>query len=51
MLSVGETLADEQWHQSGCAPGWSVKDVVAHAGCPYRGPQSRLIAGHWNPSG
>jgi uncharacterized protein (TIGR03083 family) len=33
MLGVGETLTDEQWHLPSGAEGWSVKDVVAHAGC------------------
>ena len=33
MLSVSETLTDEQWHLPSGAEGWSVKDVVAHAGC------------------
>jgi uncharacterized protein (TIGR03083 family) len=33
MLRVGETLTDEQWHLPSGAQGWSVKDVVAHAGC------------------
>jgi uncharacterized protein (TIGR03083 family) len=33
MLGVGETLTDEQWQLPSGAEGWSVKDVVAHAGC------------------
>jgi uncharacterized protein (TIGR03083 family) len=33
LLSVSETLTDEQWHLPSGAEGWSVKDVVAHAGC------------------
>jgi uncharacterized protein (TIGR03083 family) len=33
MLGVGESLTDEQWHLPSGAKGWSVKDVVAHAGC------------------
>jgi uncharacterized protein (TIGR03083 family) len=33
MLGVGGTLTDEQWHLPSGAKGWSVKDVVAHAGC------------------
>jgi hypothetical protein len=33
MLDVGATLTDEQWHLPSGAEGWSVKDVVAHAGC------------------
>ena len=33
MLGVGETLTDEQWHLPSGAEGWSVKDVVARAGC------------------
>ena len=33
MLGVGETLTEEQWHLPSGAEGWSVKDVVAHAGC------------------
>jgi Mycothiol maleylpyruvate isomerase N-terminal domain len=33
MLGVGETLTGEQWHLPSGADGWSVKDVVAHAGC------------------
>ena len=33
MLGVAETLTDEQWHLPSGAQGWSVKDVVAHAGC------------------
>jgi hypothetical protein len=33
MPSVGETLTDEQWLEPSGAQGWSVKDVVAHAGC------------------
>ena len=33
MLGVGETLTDGQWQLPSGAEGWSVKDVVAHAGC------------------
>jgi uncharacterized protein (TIGR03083 family) len=33
MLGVAETLTDEQWQLPSGAQGWSVKDVVAHAGC------------------
>jgi hypothetical protein len=33
MLSVGESLTDGQWLEPSGAEGWSVKDVVAHAGC------------------
>jgi uncharacterized protein (TIGR03083 family) len=33
MLGIDETLTDEQWHRPSGAEGWSVKDVVAHAGC------------------
>jgi uncharacterized protein (TIGR03083 family) len=33
MLGIGETLTDEQWHLPSGAEGWSVKDIVAHAGC------------------
>jgi uncharacterized protein (TIGR03083 family) len=33
LLSVAETLTDEQWHQPSGAQGWSVKDAVVHAGC------------------
>src|SRR5271155_4818261 len=33
MLSAAETLTDEQWQLPSGAQGWSVKDVVAHAGC------------------
>jgi uncharacterized protein (TIGR03083 family) len=33
MLGVGGTLTDDQWHLPSGAEGWSVKDVVAHAGC------------------
>jgi hypothetical protein len=33
MLGIGEILTDEQWHLPSGEEGWSVKDVVAHAGC------------------
>jgi uncharacterized protein (TIGR03083 family) len=33
LLSVAETLTDEQWHLPSGAQGWSVKDAVVHAGC------------------
>jgi uncharacterized protein (TIGR03083 family) len=33
MLNVGETLSDAQWLEPSGAEGWSVKDVIAHAGC------------------
>lgn len=33
LLGVAEMLTDEQWHQPSGAQGWSVKDVVVHAGC------------------
>jgi uncharacterized damage-inducible protein DinB len=32
LLSVAEPLTDEQWLEPSGADGWSVKDVVAHAG-------------------
>jgi hypothetical protein len=30
---ASKTLTDEQWHLQSGPQGWSVKDVVAHAGC------------------
>jgi uncharacterized protein (TIGR03083 family) len=33
ILAVGDTLTDEQWQLPSAASGWSVQDVVTHAGC------------------
>jgi Mycothiol maleylpyruvate isomerase N-terminal domain len=52
MLGIGEILTDEQWHLPSGAEGWSVKDVVAHAGCLMANlresrpiPRSRMLPG------
>ena len=33
IVSVGETLDEEEWQLPSAASGWSVQDVVVHAGC------------------
>jgi hypothetical protein len=33
ILTIGETLDPDQWQLPSAASGWSVQDVVVHAGC------------------